>query len=126
LASSHIFVYTPQPNEGTLDLVILEAMASGLPCVLSNVPCANEAVEDGVTGLLTPFGDGQAFAESAIRLVRDQDLAQALGQRAADVAREGFDIRQRLPLYQAAYERALSERLLPRQLRFWKERFVHI
>jgi glycosyltransferase involved in cell wall biosynthesis len=104
LRGADLFAYAPWPHEGTRDLVVLEALASGLPCVVSDVSCVRESVEHEVTGLLTPFGDAAAFAEAVIRLVRDRDLRTAMGQRAARRAREHFDIRQRLPLYEATYE----------------------
>jgi glycosyltransferase involved in cell wall biosynthesis len=109
LAQADIFAYAPWPHEGTRDLVVLEAMASGLACVLSDVPCVRESVEDGVSGLLTPFGDPGAFAGRLVQLVREPALRSALGQRAAQVAREQFDMRQRVALYEAAYARALVE-----------------
>jgi mannosyltransferase len=84
-------------------------MASGLACVLSDVPCVRESVEDGATGLLTPFGDAGAFVDRLVQLVRQPDLRSALGQRAAQAAREQFDMRQRAEMYEAAYARALAE-----------------
>src|SRR5262249_60057325 len=87
LAQADIFAYAPWPHEGTRDLVVLEAMASGLACVLSDVPCVRESVEDSVSGLLTPFGDAGAFADWLVELVREGALRRALGQRAAPVAR---------------------------------------
>jgi glycosyltransferase involved in cell wall biosynthesis len=109
LAGADIFAYAPFPNEGTRDLVVLEAMASGLACVLSDVPCVRESVEHGVTGLLTPFGDPQAFAAAVIRLVREPQLRQVLGERAAQVARERLDMRPKVAAYEAAYGRALDQ-----------------
>jgi glycosyltransferase involved in cell wall biosynthesis len=109
LAQADIFAYAPWPHEGTRDLVVLEAMATGLACVLSDVPCVRESVEDGVTGLLTPFGDAGAFAARLIELVRQPDRRQALGQRAAGAARELLDMRRQVELYQTAYVRALAE-----------------
>jgi glycosyltransferase involved in cell wall biosynthesis len=106
LAQADIFAYVPWPHEGTRDLVVLEAMASGLACALSDVPCVRESVEHGVTGLLAPFGDAGAFADHLIRLVRDRELRETLGRRACRFVREHADMRRRAAQYEAAYARA--------------------
>jgi glycosyltransferase involved in cell wall biosynthesis/tetratricopeptide (TPR) repeat protein len=121
LAGADLFAYTPRPEGGAMDLCVLEAMASGLPCVLSDVACVNEAVEHEVTGLLTPYEDLEAFATGLERLTRDRELREAMGARAAQVARERFEVRDRIPLYTAAYEQALDEALLPTQQQAWQE-----
>jgi glycosyltransferase involved in cell wall biosynthesis len=106
LAEADIFAYAPWPHEGTLDLVVLEAMASGLPCVLSDAPCVRDSMESGQTGFFTPFGNAEAFAEAILRLVRDAALRERMGRQAAKVAQERFDLRQRVSLYEKAYQEA--------------------
>jgi glycosyltransferase involved in cell wall biosynthesis len=108
-----LFAYAPQWWEGGMDLVVLEAMASGLPCALPDVRCVNQAVEHAVTGLLSPFEDVAAFAADVERLVRDRELRRELGERAAQVARERFDVRDRAPLYTAAYREAVRDGCVP-------------
>jgi glycosyltransferase involved in cell wall biosynthesis len=97
-------------------------MASRLACVLSDVACVNEAAEHEVTGLLTPYEDLEAFTASLARLVRDWELWEAMGARAAQVTQERFEVRERTPLYSAAYQQALDGALLPMQ-HAWEERF---
>lgn len=50
-------------------IVLMEAMACGLPVVATRVGGVPELVEDGVSGLLAPPGDAEAFAEAIERLV---------------------------------------------------------
>jgi glycosyltransferase involved in cell wall biosynthesis len=68
-------------------LTVLEANACGTPVVASNVPGLRDAVRDGVTGLLFPYGDRVALADAVIRLVRNEELRQRLALEALSWAR---------------------------------------
>ena len=91
LAQTDIFAYTPYPKTGTFDLVVLEAMAMGVPCVLSDVECVNEAVTHEREGLLVPFGDGEAFAKALNLLIKNEKYRIQLRQNALKKIKE-FDI----------------------------------
>lgn len=58
---------------------VLEAMASGLPVVATDVNGTNEAVVDGETGLLVPPDDVGALADALQSLIKDPDRREALG-----------------------------------------------
>ena len=60
-------------------LVLMEAMASGLPCVASTVCGIPEIVAEGETGLLVPPGDAPRLAAALLRLLTDPVEARALG-----------------------------------------------
>jgi len=60
-------------------LVLMEAMASELPCVASAVCGIPEIVADGETGLLVPPDDAPRLAAALLRLLTDQEEARALG-----------------------------------------------
>jgi len=66
--------------------VTLEAMAEGKPVVAANVGGMPEAVEHGVTGLLTPPGDVAAFAEALAMLAADTEAATQMGAQAKNRA----------------------------------------
>ena len=67
--------------------VVLEAMASGRPLVVTDNPGMSDYVEHGVTGLLVPPDDVEAFAEALRQLLADPDRARAMGAAAAERAR---------------------------------------
>lgn len=63
---------------------VLEAMAAGLPVIVSDIPSFLEVAEDGANALTFPAGDASALAECIARLLRDDGLAAQLsadGQR---------------------------------------------
>jgi glycosyltransferase involved in cell wall biosynthesis len=53
-------------------------MACGVPVVGTRVVGSEEAVEDGVTGLLVPFGDAKALARAVLRLFSEPELRERL------------------------------------------------
>jgi glycosyltransferase involved in cell wall biosynthesis len=67
----------PSLAEG-FGLVLIEAMAAGVPVVATDVPGIREVVRNGVTGLLVPPGDAAALAVAIRRIVDDAELRQRL------------------------------------------------
>ena len=86
-------------------LVALEAMASGVPVVASDVGGLPEVVEHGVTGFLAPVGDVDAMAAFCLKLLAD---CARYGQAARKRAVELFDYRNIVPQYERIYEQALK------------------
>lgn len=70
--------------------VLLEAMASGRPVVVTDNPGISDYVEDGVTGILVPGGDSAALADAIRSLLADPDRAAAMGHAAAARVRSHF------------------------------------
>lgn len=75
-----------------LPMVILEAMAAGVPVIASHVGDIPRAVSHGETGILFPPGQTQALTDAVITLSRDQVLRQELGSTAREKHREKWDI----------------------------------
>jgi glycosyltransferase involved in cell wall biosynthesis len=104
-----LFILTPiNVNRGFegFGLVYLEAGAFGKPVVGSADCGAEDAVEDGITGLLAPQHDDAAIAERAATILADPGLAARLGGAGrARAARQtmGAVVRR----YLQAYERTL-------------------
>jgi len=71
-ASSDIFLF-PSDTE-TFGNVTLEAMASGLPCVVADATGSKSLVETGVTGYLAPPRNTEKFAECVKKIAVDEEL----------------------------------------------------
>jgi glycosyltransferase involved in cell wall biosynthesis len=71
-------------------LVVLEAMASGIPVVAVAEGGVPEIVEDGLTGRLVPRDEG-AFANALDGLLRDQGLRHAMGRAARAAVEKWWD-----------------------------------
>jgi len=89
-------------------LAALEAMASGVPVVASQVGGVPEVVEDGKTGFLCDMGDAEGMAEAALKLLSKRELYQKFSRAARERAVTVFGEDQVLPLYKKVYEKALS------------------
>lgn len=92
LAASDLFVLASARWEG-LPLTVLEAMASGLPAVVSDVGGTGEALQHGVSGLLVPPRDVPRLAEAVLTLARDEEKRRRMGEsgRARAEALFGLD-----------------------------------
>ena len=84
-------------------LVNLEALASQLPVIASEIGGIPEFVENERTGLLFPPGDYEALAHQINRLVTDPELHRRLSEAARKAAVEQFSIERRLPEYVRNY-----------------------
>lgn len=73
-------------------MVALEAMACGTPVVASHVGGLAFLVQDGVTGFTVPVDEPRALADCLKELIKNPDLRQKMGERAAEFAQEyGWD-----------------------------------
>lgn len=83
-------VVLPSYREG-LPKGLIEAGASGLPLVTTDVPGCREVVADGVDGLLVPVKSCEALARAIARLHDDPLLCSRLGAAAREKALNEFD-----------------------------------
>ena len=105
LASADLFLLPSQTE--SFGLSALEALATGVPVVASNVGGLPEVIRDGETGLLRPFEDVAAMSEAAIGLLRDERRWKTMSNAAAADARARFSLDQILAQYEALYAEAL-------------------
>ena len=88
-------------------LVALEAMASGVPVVASDVGGLPEVVMHGTTGFLAPVGEVDAMADYCLKVLTDPSVLKRFAKAARKRAAE-FDYRVIVPQYEAVYEKALG------------------
>lgn len=75
--AAHVFVL-PSYNEG-MSLAVLEAMAAGLPVIVTRTGGTAELVEDGVNGFIFDWADIKTLANLLRLLAHDRALAQRMG-----------------------------------------------
>ncbi len=76
-AAAHVFAL-PSFNEG-LSLAALEALAAGLPLVLTRTGGTSDLVEEGINGLTFDWADVETLAAHLRRLATDRGLARRMG-----------------------------------------------
>ena len=86
--SSDVFVL-PSHYE-PFGMVVLEAMASRIPVVVSDVGGLSEIVEDGVTGVKVPAYNPSALAEGILRVLEDRELSEQLKENAYRAVQERY------------------------------------
>lgn len=82
--SADICVF-PSRHEG-FGLVILEAMASGIPVIASDIPSFREIISDGSDGRLFKLEDADALSKAVIALYQDPHLRKELSRNAFEKA----------------------------------------
>lgn len=78
----HASVFALSSDEEGLGVVILEAMACGVPVVSTRSGGPDGIISDGVDGFLTPLDDAATLAERLARLIKDKELNAEMGRRA--------------------------------------------
>lgn len=96
-------VCLPSYREG-LPKTLVEAAATGLPSVTTDVPGCREVVRDGETGLLVPVRSVEPLADALERLALDEDLRRKMGRRARERAEREFGLERVLESTFAIYE----------------------
>ncbi len=86
-------IYALSSNYEGWGRVCIEALATGVPVLMTDTGCANEVVLDGETGLVVPVDDEWAFTEGLYHLLKNKELREKL-------IRNGNEIIESLPTYE--------------------------
>ena len=107
--AADIFVLPANARAEAFGIVLLEAMASGLPCITTEVGTGTSwVVQDGVTGLVVPPRDPQALAGAIQALLDDPQRRAAMGHAARARVEAEFTLERMIARVQAVYEKALD------------------
>jgi glycosyltransferase involved in cell wall biosynthesis len=100
----HIFVLPANARAEAYGMVLLEAMASGLPCITTEVGTGTSwVVQHGVTGLVVPPRDPQALATAIRGLVDDPQRRAEMGRAARARVETELTIERMIDRVQAVY-----------------------
>lgn len=97
----------PSVDEG-FGLSLVEAMASGRPCIASKVGGLAEIVSDGEDGILVPPCDPKAILSAIEVLLREEPLRRRLAAAAREKAIKNFSIEDSVANTVKVYEKAIS------------------
>jgi glycosyltransferase involved in cell wall biosynthesis len=67
---------------------LMEALACGLPCVVSDIPANREWVTDGVNGWIFPDGDADALVAVILKAIEQRTVLPSVGRNARKTAEE--------------------------------------
>jgi glycosyltransferase involved in cell wall biosynthesis len=101
LKSADIYVSCSLSDGASVSL--LEAMACGLPVVVSDVPAILEWVSNGKNGFIVPGRDPAALARKIIELSKDSSLRRQFSRENLDIARKRADWERNLDILEDVY-----------------------
>lgn len=109
-AEADIFVHPTRPDgrqEGC-PVALLEAMASGMACIATDVAGSQDVIEDGRSGLLVRPLDARALRAAIERVLFDEGLRQMLGEGARRRIAEHYSIELEVARHEHMYRKVLG------------------
>jgi len=112
--SSAAVVVIPSRSDA-LPWVAIEAIAVGTPVIATRVGGLPEVIRDGVEGFLVPPEDPNSLAESIVRVLKDRDLRERLGQNARARFLQTFEQGKVVKMQADWLEKIVAEALMDRK-----------
>jgi glycosyltransferase involved in cell wall biosynthesis len=105
LRAMDIFLLTSR-NEG-MPNVVMEAMATALPCVVTDIGDCKDLVLDGETGYVVPVGDVIRLSERVRDLIENESIRHAMGQQGHQII-QAYDVHKMAEQYRLLYDEVLA------------------
>lgn len=102
-----------------LPMVMIEALAIGVPQVASDVGDVRAVLEESGAGLVVGRHDKQAYIEACRRVLDDPQLAESQRAAAVTVA-QGFDVETMARRYETLFDQVMADRAARRSSRPWR------
>ena len=109
LRAADCFVLTTEPPE-SFGIVLIEAMACGLPAIATDYPGVRAVVDDGETGAIVPAGDSVAVAAALDRMGGDPAERERMGAAGRAKAEREWAWPALLDRMDLVYAEAIGER----------------
>jgi len=107
-AACDVFVLPSVSRLEAFGIVALEAMATGKPVIVADIPGVREMIEDGRDGLLADPVNPRDLAEKIRRLLGAPEMRRSMGQRGREKVLESFSIEQVTDRIEAVYRETLD------------------
>ena len=104
LSAFDVFALPSYGNEG-VPQGIMQAMACGLPVVCTSVGAINEAVQDGLTGIMVATRNPQSLADGLKVLITDEPKRTQMGNAGHRFASESFGVDVMLDKMEAVFRK---------------------
>ncbi|WP_085508675.1 N-acetyl-alpha-D-glucosaminyl L-malate synthase BshA [Thalassobacillus devorans] len=89
-------------------LVLLEAMACGVPCIGTNTGGIPEVILHGETGYITDIGDIEDISKKSIEILANKDIWEKFSKQSEQRVKEEFHSQEILKQYEALYDKVLN------------------
>jgi glycosyltransferase involved in cell wall biosynthesis len=94
-----------------LPRAILQSLATGTPVVVAQTGSIEEIIEDGENGILVPTHDPDSLAEALIKLLRQPELRQEMGQVARESVAAHFTVEAMVRSHEALYNELIEAKV---------------
>jgi N-acetyl-alpha-D-glucosaminyl L-malate synthase BshA len=94
-------------------LAALEAQACEVPVIATRIGGIPEVVAEGETGYLSDVGDVAKMSEDTLRLINDEEIRRAFGEKGRELAIQRYSSEKIIPQYIAFYEQVIGRAASP-------------